>query len=96
MVPESNECAPWRQKRTHTYTNEIPCEDTIGRVWGYAATSQGTLGAARAGGGKKGSCPGTVRGSMPLMTPYFRLLPTGCGTINFSCFKPQCCGNLLW
>ena len=65
VVPESNECAPWRQKRTHTYTNEIPCEDTIGRVWGYAATSQGTLGAARAGGGKKGSFPGTVRGSMP-------------------------------
>ena len=72
VVPESNECALWRQKRTYTYTNEIPCEDTIGRVWSYAATSQGTLGAARAGGGKKESFPGTVRGSMALMTPLFQ------------------------
>lgn len=71
MFPESNECALMEtEKRTHTYTNKIPCEDTIGRVWGSVPAKE-HLELPELEEARRDPFPGSVRGSMALMTPLF-------------------------
>lgn len=45
-----------------------------GREWSHAVTSQGISGITEAGPGKEGNSSEAFKGTVALLTPYFRLL----------------------
>ena len=94
-------CSEWypHKKKGHREIGK-KLRDDGGRDWSDTTTSQGTPKNARSHRkprrGKEPFFPRTFRGCMALLTPWFWTSSLWHReTVNFSCFKPSVCGNLL-